>query len=538
MLKMACSAGSSNETAEFTCYVPVGEQIIPLCVSTNTQLKDLGRALREANSLVKLETSGDVSFKKRDDIVLVIKQEDQAESSDLKTLVDQARNDGESKSSAEQSTAESTTSQECNVTNGDNTPMIEFSLNDSQHRNSVQIIEEDDQLVAPRLSLKGFILYTYMWSTFQWIEPMETGSYTGKLPIAFYKIMRAAVALSLWAAVAFEIFNLTNGLPALLASTDKFTAVVAVMHRLLWTLRYIILHHLGLYFFQTHRGHINDVLSNSHCISGFQWRKSHRLIQDLMAATAFFLLALPLLQKLIPIFIEHANGIPRNWDISVETVEFFVLVYSRVKAMPIFFFLILVVQIHILELKDFEEQIQQSDTTLTEVLNKYKTLAKGIQNSSRAFQPYLIGLLFLLVLWGTISVYSSMELFQHIPPKNNIFFGVILSECLGTFFVFLCETAFLFSLPLYKSGQISSQLSRLIYIVTTLDSEDQRQRGFVFDAEEKIAQFASLLERHQRYGNVGFKVAGLHITQLKSVWLTLLGPVIVFVGNFLLKEHF
>ena len=101
-------------------------------------------------------------------------------------------------------------------------------------------------------------------------EPMETGSYAGKLPIAFYKIMRAAVALRLLAAVAFEIFNLTNGLPALLASTDKFTAVVVVMYRLLWTLRYVILHHLGLYFFQTRRGHINDVLSNSHCISRFQ----------------------------------------------------------------------------------------------------------------------------------------------------------------------------------------------------------------------------------------------------------------------------
>ena len=149
-----------------------------------------------------------------------------------------------------------------------------------------------------------------------------------------------------------------------------------------------------------------------------------------------------------------------------------------------------------------------------------------------------MGLLFLLVLWGTISVYSSVEMFQHIPPANNIFYGVILSECLGTFVVFLCETVFLFSLPLYKAGQISSQLSRLIYTVTTLDSEDQRRRGFALNTEQKIGLFAGLLERHQRYGNVGFKVAGLHITQLKSVWLTLLGPVIVFVGNFLLKEHF
>ena len=206
--------------------------------------------------------------------------------------------------------------------------------------------------------------------------------------------------------------------------------------------------------------------------------------------------------------------------------------------MPIFFFFILVVEIHILELKDFEEHIQHSERSLTDLLNKYKSLTSRIRNSSWAFQPYLIGLLFLLVLWGTISVYSSVEMFQHIPSRHNIFFSVILSESLGTLLVFLCETVFLFSLPLYKSGQISSQLSRLIFIATTLDSEEQRREGFAFDTEEKISQFATLLETHQRYGNVVFKVAGLHITQLKSVWLTLLGPVIVFVGNFLIREHF
>ena len=85
------------------------------------------------------------------------------------------------------------------------------------------------------------------------------------------------------------------------------------------------------------------------------------------AAMAFFLVILSLLQKLIPIFIEHAKRVPRRWDVTVETVGFFVLVYSRFMAMPIFFFLTLVVQIYILELKDFQEQIQQSDKTLTEL---------------------------------------------------------------------------------------------------------------------------------------------------------------------------
>ena len=63
-------------------------------------------------------------------------------------------------------------------------------------------------------------------------------------------------------------------------------------------------------------------------------------------------------------------------------------------------------------------------------------------------------------------------------------------------------------------------------------------KGICIKDRTKNSSVAGLLERHQRYGNVGFKVASLHITQLKSVWLTLLGPVIVFVGNVLLKEHF
>lgn len=512
---MACS---THESANVTCYVPHGDHLLPVCIPANTQLTDLVGALHDAISHEKLrETTSKNSATRR--VILVIGQQgSEAESEDEAILkIDQAFTGSNSNENP-------------NTTEEDEWLAVSYPHGSDGG--------DHDPLVPPRLSLRGSSLYTYMWSTFQWIEPREEGNYSRKFPFMLYKVMRAAVALSLWAAMGFEIFNVVNGLSALLASTNTFTSIVAVMHRLLWTLRYVILHHLGLYFFQTHRGHINDILNNNDRVSFIQWQRARRLINDLMAATAFVLLALPLLQKLIPIFIEHVSGIPRNWDVTVECVEFFVLVYSRVMAMPIFFFLILVVQIHILGLKNFNEQIQQSDKSMTELLRKYKTLTRRIQNSSQAFQPFIVALLFLLVLWGTISVYSSVEMFEHILPSQSIFYGVVLSECLGTFVVFLCETVFLFSLPLYTLGQVSSQLSHLIYTVTTLDCDDQRERGFVFKTEDKKVMFSGLLERHQRYGNVGFKVAGLQLTQLKSVWLTLLGPVIVFVGNFLLKEHF
>ncbi|XP_044177340.1 uncharacterized protein LOC122959836 [Acropora millepora] len=459
--------------------------LIHLRVPASTQMRDLSRALCEAKSIVhqvNSENNHDRNESVSHCLFVVIKQDD---------------------------------GQERNAINED-----EIDLNEEEH------------LARANLHLRGCFLYCYMWMTFQWIEPIESGAYSGNIPFVVYKIMRFVVALSLWTVVGFELLLFFT------AKRDPLTTTVAVMHCLLWTQGYVILYHLGLYFFQVHRGRINDVLNNSRRVSQNQWKHVHQFIQDLMATTAFFLLALPLIIKLIPIFLERASGVRGDWDATVETVEFFVLVYNRVVSMPIFFFFALVVQIHILELKKFEEQLTQSKETLTDLFKQYKALTKRIQESSQAFQPYLIGLLLLLVLWGFVGVYSCLEMFEHIPPPEKSSYNVILSKSLGTFIGFVCETAFLFSLPLYKSGQISSRLSNLIYIVTTLDSEDQWRHKYAFDTEAKISHFAGLLERHQKYGNVGFKVAGLHITQLKSVCLTLVGPVIAFVGNLLINGHF
>ena len=44
---------------------------------------------------------------------------------------------------------------------------------------------------------------------------------------------RVAVTSSLWAVMAFQIFTLVNDFPSLLSNAGKFTAAVAVVHRLL-----------------------------------------------------------------------------------------------------------------------------------------------------------------------------------------------------------------------------------------------------------------------------------------------------------------
>lgn len=513
-------ARSDKSSVNFECYVLSGEALVPVRLSSDIQLKDLDSFIaEEIQPYVKDDEKHKEQLSSKVVLLLMRNCRDESHVEDSSSF-DNISVDSQKQLRSKQTRFQTQRSDESQL--------------------SLLPIERSgaDLPVRPALSLKGFALYSYMWMTFQWIEPNERNNYNSKIPFVFYKAMRLIVALSLWAIVAFELYNLINGLPALVAHVQTFTAMVAFIHRFLWTFRYVVLHHLGLYFFCTQQEHINDILENSNQISTAQWRKTHRRVNDYMAFAAFFLLLLPLLQKLVPIFIEEAHKIPRTWDATVEIVEFFVLVYSRVVAMPVFFFVLLVVQTHLFELQNFNEQVQQCRTSTRSLFNKYKSMSQRVQNSSKVFQPFLAGLLFLLVIWGTLSVYSSVEMFQKIPPASNRFFGVVVSESLGTLLVFVCETVFLFSLPLYSLGRINSLLKKLIFTVTSVDCEEQRENGFALNSEEKREQFANRLEKYQNYGDAGFKVVGLQITQFKSVWLSLLGPVIAFVGNFLLKEHF
>lgn len=384
-------------------------------------------------------------------------------------------------------------------------------------------------------NLKDFPLYSFMWLSFQWVEPLEIGNYR-TLPRWFYKIMRLAVSLSLWCIIAFELFNLIHGFNQLSSSVQLFTAIVAVFHRFLWTFRYLIIHHLGLHFFTKHQHHVINIMTKFIRMPTNTKRLIYRQIQYLLVAGGIVLMFLPLVQKLIPIFIEQSLHLPRNWDKTVECIEFFVLIYSRTVAMPIFFFLIITAEVLISEIDSYKIQISQSKIILNDLVKKYVRLSTKLMKVSQAFQPFLIGLLFLLIFWGILSVYSSAEVFQKLPPKTSLVHGVVLSEGLGSFIAFLIETVFLFTLPFFKLGKVTSHLQQVISSVNNLDCEEQRNKGYLFDTEEKIMLFSHRLEACQKYSCLGFKILGFHMTELKSIWLPLLGPIIAFAGNLLLKE--
>ena len=149
------NSSSTDERVDFTFYVPKAKRLIPLRLSNNS-LEDFKRALNEANCVDDFREEVERTFNQSYCVVLITEQQLRQDSS-IETCVYQSCNDGL-------------------TTTGVGT---ESSINNDLPQVIVHEPQEGDHdpLVVPRLSLKDFVLYTYMWSTFQWIEPRESGSY-------------------------------------------------------------------------------------------------------------------------------------------------------------------------------------------------------------------------------------------------------------------------------------------------------------------------------------------------------------------------
>lgn len=203
---MACSA--SGSVSDITCYVSYGDHLYPLRLPANTQLIDLGTMLQDTNVL---ENVRDTNTKTSGSRIMIFitgpRTEGRETISKNKRILDYGEPLNERSTSGNK-----TQTVEKHGTIEDLCPLgTDYS--------------DDDQF---ELSLHGCFLYTYMCFTFQWIEPNETGRRSRKIPAVFYKIMQAGVVLSLWAVMGFEIYNLMNGLPALLANINTIAASVAV----------------------------------------------------------------------------------------------------------------------------------------------------------------------------------------------------------------------------------------------------------------------------------------------------------------------
>ena len=129
------NSSSTDQRVDFAFYVPQGKRLIPLRLSENS-LEDFNRALSEANCVD--DCREEVERTSQSYYVILIAEQQLKQDRSVETCIYQSCGNGLTTTCA-------------------GTQVIDHEPQEGDH----------DPLVESRQSLNDFVLYKYMWSTFQ-----------------------------------------------------------------------------------------------------------------------------------------------------------------------------------------------------------------------------------------------------------------------------------------------------------------------------------------------------------------------------------
>ena len=245
---------------------------------------------------------------------------------------------------------------------------------------------------------KNSNLYRYKCLVFQYIEE-DVLSYKSRSTLMLHKVMHILVCVSIWCCLIFEFFNFINGFKEFAATLSLFKAAVSTLHRMVWMLRYVALHNVGMYLFAKHPGKIEEELHTLYSQKEEDERKNitkkikkyERKTENLMVLSVICLILLPLIQKLVPIFIERSLNIDQNWNKVVETIEICIIPYTRIMSLPFFFNFIFLAHIQCVKIKYFTKRLKITNNheEQTNAIKNYVELHNSVKKTQKIFTPML-----------------------------------------------------------------------------------------------------------------------------------------------------
>ena len=380
-------------------------------------------------------------------------------------------------------------------------------------------------------------LYLYKCYVFQYVETNIT-RYKNRFHFSLCKMCRCIIFMGVWCCLMFELFNFINGFDAFVANMSMFKAVMATFHRIVWMLRYVFLHNVGVYLFGKYPYKIQQELDEIFKLVDeeeeidkmvIKIKKSERRTENIMVASVICLVILPILQKIIPILIERKLNIVQSWNKTVESIEFVIIVFSRIVSMPFFFNFIFLAYLQCIRIKAFLKKADFTDNDETCHSCSYIQLHESIRKVSRELHLYVVCLITLLLLWGSLGAYSMMEILRTLPNLSDLpIYPVIISEFVGDVIIFLSETIFLYTLPLTILGKVSTAEMKVVAKVLKVSCKG--------DAKA-LLDIANRLEKLQQVEGVGYTLFGKPLTEIKTVWYTLFGPIFTILAKAVLTEH-
>lgn len=403
--------------------------------------------------------------------------------------------------------------------------------------------------------------------TFQWYP--QNASPKRKV---FSNVMQFLIVIFLGCCYAYDMGALHNR--SLIQEELKET--VTAVKNIVWSLRYLEMYILGLFYFR--KRHFERMLSEV-IITRRYWKKVRRTFLKTSAAVFFGVFAVPVFFRVIQMNITTKKV--ESFDLKEIAVTLPLSVLARLVALPIFVVFIFAVYIIFSQVRLFKEKIQKWLEGMEDARNRFINIRQTIRNAERAFQPFLLMHLLLLLILLVPSIFSFAERLQTeshykqtysdqtqltrareeprdpttlvvignqsnyhpqqlaiylkladpMGNKNTTLSGapkkhtvsktdgwMIAKIICGALADFL-EMLVLYSLPIVFLAKLHKIITSLPEVVQDLKFSEQKHGEYLIENDEILRKMKEILENGR-----GIRILGIDLTGVKAALLTLMMP--------------
>ena len=426
-------------------------------------------------------------------------------------------------------------------------------------------VTKDDAIMNLSLSsptLKGlrwFLQLTCLWFP-------QNASFARK---AFCTVMQVVIVALLCCCYAFDMGAFHNR--SLIQ--EELGQTVTAAKNIIWSFRYLEMYILGALYFR--KRHLEKMLTEV-ILTRRYWKKVRRTILKVSIAVFLFVFVVPVTSKIVQMNITTQKV--ESFDRKEIVLNVTHSILARIVALPVFLAFIYVVYITFSQVRLYKEQIQKWCDGKEKARNRFIDITCIIQDTERAFQPFLITHLLLLLILLVPAIFACAERLQteshyvetytdqmkmtsgvrlpqqnpealvitnasSIRPQEVTFLlkppssqnttqpkapekhtvskkdvaGIakIICSNLGDFL----EMIVLYSLPFVFLAKLHKIMTSLPEVVQKLKFSDQMEKGYLFQDKQILDDMKADLSTGR-----GVQVLGMNLTGIKAALLTLLMP--------------
>lgn len=400
--------------------------------------------------------------------------------------------------------------------------------------------------------------------TFQWYP--QNASTKRK---TFWALMQCLIVIFLCICYAYDMGGFHNR--SLIGEELKETVTAA--KNIVWSFRFLEMYILGLYYFR--KRHLERMLSEV-ILTKRYWKKVRRTIFKTGAVVLIGVFVVPVFFRVIQMNITTKKV--ESFDLKEIVLSLLFSVLARLVALPIFIVFIFEVYIIFSRVRFFKEQVQKWREGKEKVRNRFIDIKITIRRAERAFQPFLLIHLLLLLILLIPSIFSFAERIQtesyykqtytdqaeltraretpngivDIGKQNNsqpqqlaIYLrladskvsknttqsqafkmhtvsktdGWMITKIICGALADFLEMLVLYSLPIVFLAKLHKIITSLPEVVQDLKYSEQQEGDYLFDDDEILSKVKGYLENGR-----GIRILGVDLTGVKAVLLTLLMP--------------